>query len=123
MVMGILCRRLQEGTSLSRHQLRVWIGFVGVISMWLIQFSTALTFLTNMSVKRKSASPSAIKVKNKRKAISIEEKLRLQMQREKGEQIVDICHNVRLAHSIIHKICDKADRIKESAKSGTKVFV
>jgi hypothetical protein len=45
------------------------------------------------------------------------------MQREKGERSVDICHNVRLTHSIIHKIRDNADRIKESAKSGTKVFV
>jgi hypothetical protein len=45
------------------------------------------------------------------------------MRREKGEQIVDVCRNVRLAHGIIHKICDNADRIKESAKLGIKVFV
>jgi hypothetical protein len=31
--------------------------------------------------------------------------------------------NVRLAHSSIHTIRDNADRIKESAKSGIKVFV
>jgi hypothetical protein len=40
----------------------------------------------------------------------------------KGEWIVDICHNVRLAHSSICTFHDNADRIKESAKSGTKVF-
>jgi hypothetical protein len=42
---------------------------------------------------------------------------------EKGERIVDICRNVRLAHSGIHTIRNNADRIKESAKSVTKVFV
>jgi hypothetical protein len=36
--------------------------------------------------------------------------------------MVDICCNVRLAHSSARAICDNADRIKESAKSGTKVF-
>ena len=35
---------------------------------------------------------------------------------EKGEQIVDICHNVRLADSSVCTICDNADKIKESAK-------
>ena len=41
----------------------------------------------------------------------------------RGDQIVEICHNVRLTRNSIHKICDNADRIKESAKSGTKVFM
>jgi hypothetical protein len=45
------------------------------------------------------------------------------MRREKGEKIVDICHNIRLAHGIVHKIHANADRINESAQSGTKVFV
>jgi len=31
--------------------------------------------------------------------------------------------NIRLPHHGIHKICDSADRVKESAKSGTLVFV
>jgi len=35
---------------------------------------------------------------------------------EKDERIVDICHNVRLAHSSVYTICDNGDRIKESAK-------
>jgi hypothetical protein len=76
-----------------------------------------------MSEKRKSAPPSAIQVKNQRKTIGTEEKLRVIMRREKGKRIVDIRRNVRLAHGIIHKINDNADRIKESSKSGTKVFV
>jgi hypothetical protein len=45
------------------------------------------------------------------------------MRREKGERFVDIRHNVRLPHGIVHKIRDNADRIKETAKSGTKAFV
>jgi hypothetical protein len=57
------------------------------------------------------------------KAIGIEEKLSLIMRREKGERIVDIYPNVTVAHGIIHKIRDNADRIKESAQSGIKVFV
>jgi hypothetical protein len=33
------------------------------------------------------------------------------------------CLNVGLAHSSVHTIRDSADGIKESAKSGSKVFV
>jgi hypothetical protein len=72
-----------------------------------------------MSEKGKSASPSAIQVKNRRKTISIEEKLHVTNRHEKGERIVDIHRNARLTHSSVHTICDNADRIKESAKSGT----
>jgi hypothetical protein len=56
------------------------------------------------------------------KEIDIEEKLSVIMQHAKGEQIINICHNVRLAHGIVHKIHDHVDRIKESAKSGTKML-
>jgi len=35
---------------------------------------------------------------------------------------VDIRRNVRLAHSSVRTIRDNADRIKESAKSGSKVY-
>jgi hypothetical protein len=45
------------------------------------------------------------------------------MRSEKGERIVYIFRNVRFAHGIVHKIRDNADRIKESAKPGTKEFV
>jgi hypothetical protein len=82
----------------------------------LVSSSTALAFLTNMGEKHKSASPSTIQVKNRRKTIGIEEKLHVINQLEKGEQIVDICRNVRLTHSSVHTIRNNADRIKESAK-------
>jgi len=39
----------------------------------------------------------------------------------KSKRIVDICCNVRPDHRRVQTICDNADRIKESAKSGTKV--
>jgi hypothetical protein len=71
-----------------------------------------------MSKKRNSASPSAIQLKNRRKT-SVSKRNRL----EKGERIVYICSNVRLAHSSVHTIRDNSDGIKESSKSGTKVFV
>jgi hypothetical protein len=54
-----------------------------------------------------------------RKTINFEETLK----HEKREQSPDVCHNVRFAHSSIHKIPDNSDSIKESAKSETKVFV
>jgi hypothetical protein len=75
-----------------------------------------------MSEKRKSASSSAIQAKNRQKTIDAEEKLHIISRLEKGERIVHMCLNVRLVHSIIHTIRDNADRIKESAKLGTKVF-
>jgi hypothetical protein len=55
--------------------------------------------------------------------MGIEEKLDKISWLEKGEQIVDICCNVRLAHNSVYTIHDNAERITESAKSGTKVFV
>jgi len=57
------------------------------------------------------------------KTISIEEKLYLINRLEKCERIIDIWCNVRFAHSSAHTIHDSADRIKESAKSGTKMFM
>jgi hypothetical protein len=105
--------------SLSRHHLCVLIGYICAIS--LVFTSTELAFLTT-SEKHKSASPSAIQIKNWQKTISIEKELSVIMRHEEGERIVDICH-VTLAHGITHKIRDTADRIKESTQSGTEVFV
>jgi hypothetical protein len=62
-------------------------------------------------------------VKNWRKTISIEEKLDLTSWLEKGEWIFDICHNVRCADISVRTIRDNADKIKESAESGTKALV
>jgi hypothetical protein len=44
--------------------------------------------------------------------IVIEEKLGVISCLEKGEQIVDICHNVRLAYGSVHTIRDNAYRVK-----------
>jgi hypothetical protein len=89
----------------------------------LVSSSTALAFLTNISGRHKSASTSAILVKNWRKTIGIEQKLHVISQLEKGERTVATCHNIRLSHSSVCTIRDNVDRIKESAMSGTKVFV
>jgi hypothetical protein len=62
-------------------------------------------------------------VKNRHKTVSIKEKLDVISGLEKGEGIVDVCHNIRLEDISIHTICDNTDRIKESVTPGTKVFV
>jgi len=67
-----------------------------------------------MSEKHKSASPSAIQLKNQQKTIGNKQKSDVIIGLEKGEGNVDICHNVR--HSTICTIRDNADRITESAK-------
>jgi hypothetical protein len=76
-----------------------------------------------MSEKHKSAPPSAIQVKTRRRTGGIEETLYAISRIEKGERYVDICGNVKLTHRIVRTIHDNADRIKASAKSGSKVFV
>jgi len=75
-----------------------------------------------MSDKNKFVSPSAIEVKNQQRTISIEEKLNVTIWLEKGEWIVDICHNVRLIQSCACTNNDN-ERNKESPKSETKAFV
>jgi hypothetical protein len=77
--------------------------------VWIACLKRAAQF----PLQHKSASPSAIQVKNQRKTISTEEKLHVISRLKKGERIGDICRNVRLAHSSIHTICDNADRIKK----------
>jgi hypothetical protein len=52
-------------------------------------------------------------MKNQPKPIRTVEKLHTKNPLVKGEQIVDIWHNVRLTHNSVHKICDNADRIKK----------
>jgi hypothetical protein len=51
----------------------------------LVFSSTALAFLTYISEKCKSTSPSATQVKNRRKTMGIEEKLHVISRLEKGE--------------------------------------
>jgi hypothetical protein len=55
--------------------------------------------------------------------VVIEEKLDVIKKKEKGKRIIDKFCNVRLKRGSVCTICDNADRIMESAKSGTKVFV
>jgi len=74
-----------------------------------------------MSERCKSTLHSAMQVKNWRKVIRIEEQSEVMSWLQEGEWIVDIYHNVRLAHSSVCMIRDNAGRIKESAKSGTKL--
>jgi hypothetical protein len=84
----------------------------------LVYYSTAF----ELSEKCKSTSLHAVQMKNWWQTTSTEEKLDTQSHFEKGDQIVDICHTVRLAVGSIFTICDNADRITESAKSGTEVL-
>jgi hypothetical protein len=60
-------------------------------------------------------------VKNRWK--TIKEELDRISQTEKGENTVGICYNVKFAPICICTVHDKADRITESVKFGTKVFV
>jgi len=68
----------------------------------LVSSSLASAFLTNVSEKHKSTSPSAIQMKTGRMKNSIEEKLDVKNWPEEGEQIVDIHCIVRFTHSIVH---------------------
>jgi hypothetical protein len=67
-----------------------------------------------MSEKCKSILSCVIQVKNWQKTVTTKEELDVISQLEKGTCI---------AHTNILTICDNADRITESAKSETKVFV
>jgi len=83
----------------------------------------ALPFVTKISEKHKSTSPNAIQAKNQRKLNGTEGKLDVISRLERGEQMVDICPNVRLTNISVCTICDNSDRITGNARSGTKVFV
>ena len=74
-----------------------------------------------MNKKRKSTSSSATQVKNWQKTISTDDKLEVLSQLEKGEQIVNICHNVRLNHSNIVQFMVLLIQLQKKL-SGTKVF-
>ena len=84
--------------------------------------SMALAFVTKMSKKRTSTSPSTIQVKQWWKTVSTEAKLRHNKPTLKRWRNCWHIGNVRHTHISIHTIRDNADTITESAKSG-KVFV
>jgi len=73
-----------------------------------------------MSEEHNSTSPGAIQVKNWWKTTSVEEKLNVIDQLEKGEQVVDLCH--RLPHTCVHAVCDNVATVK-GAKPWNEVFV
>jgi hypothetical protein len=105
----------------SHHKLHEWITSV-------IQAHSSYSFLFNSTDfcyqnewETKSTSPHAIQVKNWWKTISTEEKLDVTSWLE--NKSLTHFHNVKFNHSSICTICDNADRIKDSLKSETKVFV
>ena len=73
-----------------------------------------------MSEKRNATSPGESQTKRQRKTICIAEKLEVINRLEKGERIANICRALGLAKSTVRTIRNNADRIKESAKSGTR---
>ena len=85
--------------------------------------SSALVVCTKMDEKYKSTSSSVMPVKNQQKTVSTQEKLDMICQLKKGERIVDIYCNVRLAHGFARTVHDNADGIKETAQSVTHAFV
>jgi len=74
----------------------------------------SLALVSKMYDKHKSTSPVETQLQSLRKPISIEEKLKVINQHEKREQVVDICHNVRLAQSSISTICDNTYSMEQS---------
>jgi len=112
----IFCRRLAASdiTVTPSVTYMDWLCWWYYHKNHLVISSTILAFVTNMSEKHKSTSPSAIQVKNQQKTIGNDEKSDVIIGLEKGEWNVDICRNVR--HSSICTIRDNADRIKENAK-------
>lgn len=60
-------------------------------------------------------------MKNWRKTIAFKEKLDVISQLQKGERIVDICRDIRLARTNVCTIRDNAERIRWTARLGTKV--
>jgi len=92
------------------------IMFFNIHRAHVVSPSTALEFLRNMNKRGRSASPSAIQVKNRQKTTSIEEKFDVISRPGKGEQTVDICHNVGLAHSSVRTVGYNAYRLTVSTK-------
>jgi len=71
----------------------------------------------------KSTVFHAIREKKWWNTIIIEETLEVISQLEIAEQTAEIWHNVRFTHNSECTIRDNSDRIKESAKSDTKLLV
>jgi hypothetical protein len=108
LVTVIFCSRLAGSDVTAQHQSRVQIGYVVLYPHGSFSFLFNSIGFSYQHEKRKSASPSAIQVKNREKTIIIEKILSVIMQHEKGERIVDIHHNVTHG-GFVHKIRDIPD--------------
>ena len=71
----------------------------------------------------KSTIPGEIQVQNRRKTISVEEKLKVISRLARGELYVDVCRNVSFPYISVSTVRDNTDGVTESTKSGTKVLV
>ena len=116
----VLCWRLAESdiTVTPSVTCMVWLRWWYNHMADVVLPSTTLAFITKMSRKRKSASYSTIQVKNLWKTISVERKLDVISQLEKGEWIVNKRQNVRFTYISVCTVHDNAHRV-----SGTKAFV
>jgi hypothetical protein len=77
-----------------------------------------------MSEEHNSTSPSAVQMKNRQKTITAEDKLDVICRLvKKMDELLTYAIMLRLAHGSECTIHANADRIKEGAKSGPKVFV
>jgi len=77
-----------------------------------------------MSKEHNSTSPSAVQMKNWQKTITTEDKLDvISWLVKKINKLLTYAIMLRLAHGSVCTIHYNADRIKEDAKSGPKVFV
>ena len=121
----ILCWRLAENnvTVMASVTCMDWLHWWYKHAACFTPPSSALVVCTKMDEKYKSTSPSVMQVRNQQKTVSTKEKLDIIRQLRKGERIVDICCNVRLAHGFARTVHGNADGIKETAQSVTQVFV
>jgi len=94
-----------------------WLRWWYIHSANIVPPTTALVFVTKMSEKRKSTSPSAIQVKNRPSTISIAAKLDVINHLKKGDRTFHIRYNIRFARISQRIFCDNGDIITEVAKS------
>ena len=80
-------------------------------------------FVAKMTQTCKSTALHAIREKKWWNTINFEETLEVISRFEIAEQIAGIWHNVRFTHNSECTIHYNSDRIKESAKSETKLLV
>jgi len=118
----VLCWRLvdSEVTVMPSVMCVDWLHWWYRYAADVVPFSTASAFVTKMrNIHLHHLLKSKLKISERQSGWEI----RCNNATWKSEQIADIRCNVRFVHSSVHTIHDNADRITESAKSGTGVFV